>query len=153
MSKRYKRGKHNKSLSNNTNFFFGRIVSDIKTATICKQDFVEIPFSDFTEKFVQFLYRNGLITRYFIKNTDQKYFILIVLKYFNDKGFLEEIKIFDKPSRRVFYSYKKLFFLSYHTSEFRGGIGVFSTIFGLLDVHMCLRFHVGGVFLCFIPIL
>jgi small subunit ribosomal protein S8 len=153
MSKRYRRGKHVKCLSSNTSFFFGRIVSDLRVGSLCKQDFVEIPFSDFSERFVRFLYKKGLLTRFFIHNKDQKFFILVVLKYFKDKGFLDEIKVFDKPSKRVFYTYRKLFFLSYRTSEFRGGIGIFSTVFGIMDVNMCLRFRVGGTFLCFIPIL
>jgi ribosomal protein S8 len=153
MSKKRKRGNSFKSLSNNSNYLLGRVISDLRVASLCKQDVVEIPYSKYVQKFINFLYRRGLIISFFVYQSNSKKIILIVLRYFKDHGFLQHIKLFSKPSKTIFFSFKKIVFLKRKTSVFSGGCAVFSTSFGILDVEMCIRSQLGGVYICFIPFL
>jgi ribosomal protein S8 len=112
---------------------------------------VEIPFSKFVLRFIEFLYTKGLVTRFYIFRKKKKMFIHVVLGYFRNSGFLDGVKLKSIPSRVVVLTYKNIFYTVLLTSQFWGGLAIFSTKYGILDAHSCLKFRTGGVFLCFVP--
>jgi len=111
------------------------VMMKLKNAAKTKKDFIFIEFSDKNLSLIKFLYKEGYILSYFVKEN----LIRVNLRYFNNISLLENTKILSKPSIKRFLTYKDLCSLKKSNKDL-----ILSTTLGILSYKMCLKLKTGG---------
>lgn len=117
----------------------------LKNYSILKKEYLKYEYSKNILEITKCLYEEGFIQSFRILNSDNKIFILILLRFFFNKPILKQLKIISTPSRKKYLSFKDL-------SKFSNKKYVFfiSTSKGLLTLEECKKTALGGVlfFVC-----
>ena len=107
----------------------------IKNGYMARNESVEVVFSKFNEEIVKKLVQLGFVKKY--ENKERK--IIVELIYVDKNPALTEVKLFSKPGRRLYVSYKDL-------KTVMGGLGysLISTSEGILSNKEARDKKVGG---------
>jgi ribosomal protein S8 len=123
------------------NYVIGCVLSSLVRGILNRRLNVEIIHTKFTYKFIEFLYRKGLIWSYNINGM----MIKVFLKYDNNQYLFSEFEIISKPSARVYWNLHQI----KNASKKKGrGIYIISTHLGLKSHLECVIFGLGGEVLC-----
>lgn len=117
------------------------LVSRIKVAISSKHLYCIIPYSKLAVKLLDQMIFTGYIYGYNYINVDSHLSIKIKLKYYHNKPLINHIKLLSKPSRKLYWTYKKL--QNYLNSN-KGSIILLSTNNGILNSDQALKLKIGG---------
>ncbi|MCD6472558.1 30S ribosomal protein S8 [Candidatus Aerophobetes bacterium] len=122
------------------------LLTRIRNANLIFKNKVKLPTSNFKEKIVSVLKKEGFIKGYNVIEKEQKKSLLIYLKYGN-KGerVITHLERVSKPGRRVYVNKEKL-------PNLLDGLGVciLSTSKGIVTGKEARKLGVGGEILCYI---
>lgn len=116
-----------------------------------KKGMVQLPFTNITEKTVKILLREGFVENIRKHRENDKYFLVLTLRYrrnrkesYTYKSFLN-LKRISTPGLRIYYNYKKI-------PRILGGMGIviLSTSRGIMTDREARLERIGGEVLCYI---
>jgi small subunit ribosomal protein S8 len=116
--------------------YLWEMFSNIKNAQLAKKTIIYTNRKKFCEDFLNFLWSQGFIIGYKINNKNK---IKIFLKYIKNKPVINCLRTVSKPSRRAYFSSKKIWKISPKKSFF-----IFSTNKGLKSLLNCKKENIGG---------
>lgn len=111
----------------------------IKNAQQAKMETVKIPYSKINEQVVDILVKNGYLENSDKKGRSPKKIIDIKLKYDDNKGVINDIRLISKSSRRVYIGYKDI-----RPSKQGYGLLVLSTPKGIMTGKEARKSKMGG---------
>ena len=109
---------------------------NIQNGQLSKRNIVNQERKKICEMFLKILWNEGFIAGYSINNQNK---LKIFLKYKNNKPVIKSIKFISKPSKKMYYSIKKIWKIN--SEEF---FIIFSTNQGLKSIIECKKFKIGG---------
>ncbi len=104
----------------------------------CRSTFIKVCFNIENSKIVHFFYEKGWIKLYFIQDK----FIVIHLRYVNNKPLFTKIKFVSKPGHRKYFSKESLFF--YKKNNGGNAHVLVHTSYGLLTLKFVENLAIGG---------
>lgn len=115
------------------------LIIRIKNGYMARQDSVECPYSRFKEEIVKKLMRLKFIKEYTIEGEKIKKLMMELLYTENTSPALTDIKVYSKPGRRFYVSYKEL-------KPVLGGLGfsLLSTSKGIMTNKEARKEKLGG---------
>lgn len=118
-----------------------RIMISIKL----RSDYVLIFYSKVIFFILKILKNEGYIINFFLIFKNNKSFVIIHLKYFNNKSVIQFIKRISKPSLKIYSSYKKI-------PVIMNGLGVLilSTNKGIITDKLARDLNLGGELICYV---
>ena len=105
---------------------------------------INIPFSNFRLKILEVLKKEGYIIDFYLEESKEKIkSILVVLKYYEGKPVIKEIKRISKPGRRVYSR-------AISIPKVKNGLGVaiLSTSKGVMSDADAIKNNLGGEIIC-----
>lgn len=127
----------------NFNYIFSDILIRIKNGYNLNHKYVEIPHTYLASNILKLLYKEGLISNYFIKLNTINY--LVKLKYSKRKTLFNQVIFISKPGRRI-YCTVKLLKRKYWYKPFV----IVSTTKGLMLHREAVNNNLGGEVMCVI---
>lgn len=120
------------------------LIIRIKNGYMARKDVVLLPFSKFKESVLLKLKNLGYIADFAIEGESKKY-LKIELNYENGEPRFTDVKIFSKPGRRWYSSYKDI-------KSVKGGMGhaILSSSKGIMTDREAKKLQVGGELLFYI---
>ncbi len=115
------------------------MITRIKSAQTARKEIVEVQYSKIKEKILEILKDEGFIENYEIKNEGRKSFIIIHLRYYNNKPVIHSIKRVSKPSRRLYIKVKDI-----QPIKNNMGIQILSTSKGIMTSRKAKTMCCGG---------
>ena len=115
------------------------LLTRIKNAQMAKKESLKVPFSNNDMVVAELLEKRGFVKGVEKKGRMPKRVIYIKLKYKDGAGFINGIKFFSKPSRRLYSGYHHL-----KNSKHGYGTGVISTPKGIMTTYEARQQKVGG---------
>ncbi len=121
----------------------GDMLTRIRNGQMRSLNRIEIPFSNFREKILEVLKKEGYIVN-FKANNDKKLKLLSVdLKYYEGQPVIKEIKRVSKPGRRVYSSADSI------PKVLNGlGVAILSTSKGVMSDSEAIKNNLGGEIIC-----
>ncbi|CAL4043376.1 30S ribosomal protein S8 [Buchnera aphidicola (Phyllaphis fagi)] len=121
------------------------MLTRIRNSQLANKIAVFMPSSKLKIAISSVLKQEGYIQDYVVKNIMDQLVLKIILKYFNGKSVIEEIKRISKPSLRV-YKDKK------HLPDVMDGLGIaiLSTSKGVISNKVAKKMGIGGEIICFV---
>lgn len=118
---------------------FIEMLTKIKNAQAVKKENVKVNYSKINESILKILSSGGYIDGFEKKGQGIKRVLDIKLKYENNAGAINEIKLISKPSRHIYMGYKEIKLVK------RGyGLMVISTPSGIMNGKDARKMKVGG---------
>lgn len=119
------------------------MLSKIKNAYSSRHQSLEVPYSVFKEKIATLLVKEGFLKKTEVLKKDKKRVLKISLLYKGKKPAVVGVKIFSKPSLKIYIKAGK-------TKEVLGGTGinVISTSKGLMTGRLAEKKGLGGELIC-----
>ncbi|MEK7634302.1 MAG: 30S ribosomal protein S8 [Patescibacteria group bacterium] len=118
---------------------FIEMLTKIKNAQAVKKENVKVNYSKINESILKILSSGGYIDGFEKKGQGIKRILDIKLKYENNAGAINEIKLISKPSRHIYMGYKEIKLVK------RGyGLMVISTPSGIMNGKDARKMKVGG---------
>ncbi|MFN4245328.1 MAG: 30S ribosomal protein S8 [Brevinematia bacterium] len=114
----------------------------IKNAGNAGAKYVSVKKSKFLAKILDIMKDNGYIESY-EDDPNNKYFFRVNLRYYNNKHVIREIKIFSRPSRKIYLGYRDI-----QPYKNNMGIVIVSTSKGVMTSVEAKRLKVGGMLVC-----
>ena len=115
------------------------MLTKIKNAQAVKKENVKVNYSKINESILKILSSGGYIDGFEKKGQGIKRVLDIKLKYENNAGAINEIKLISKPSRHIYMGYKEIKLVK------RGyGLMVISTPSGIMNGKDARKMKVGG---------
>ncbi len=115
------------------------MLTKIKNAQAVKKENVKVNYSKINESILKILSSGGYIDGFEKKGQGIKRILDIKLKYENNAGAINEIKLISKPSRHIYMGYKEIKLVK------RGyGLMVISTPSGIMNGKDARKMKVGG---------
>jgi len=132
------------------NIYTIKFLIKLKNAALARKEIVFTSYNKLSFELVKCLYKEGFIQSFelkeiFTSNSEKKYEIKIVLRFFYNKCVLKNIKILSKPSLTKHFSLKDLSKIS--TKKL---VMFISTDKGILTSLDCKKYNLGGIplFVC-----
>ena len=121
----------------------GDMLTRIRNGQMRSLNRIEIPFSNFREKILEVLKKEGYIVN-FKANNDKKLKLLSVdLKYYEGQPVIKEIKRVSKPGRRVYSKATSI------PKVLNGlGLAILSTSKGVMSDTDAIKNNLGGEIIC-----
>lgn len=121
------------------NSLFIDLITRIKNGYLARKEIVNAPFSKMNLAILEKLKEFGFVKDFNVKEEKNKKNIEINLNYSNKESFFTDIKIYSKPGRRWYVSYREL-------KPVMGGMGisVLSTSKGILTDKESKKLKIGG---------
>lgn len=122
------------------------MLTSIRNAQSAGHVDVTMPGSKVKNEIARVLKDEGYITSYALKKIDGNKTVLnVVLKYYEGKGVISEIKRVSRPGLRSYKSVEKL-------PKVRGGLGIYivSTSKGMITDHQARKTRQGGEVICLV---
>lgn len=100
--------------------------------------------------YLSFFYKQGYILSYkqcsYVSEngSNKKTYLFVWFKFYENISIIRFLKLYSKPSKRMYMSYKKLKYYSHHYKKKKILI---STVYGLLSLNDCLLRKMGGMLL------
>jgi len=115
------------------------LLTQLKNAQAVKKESIKTSYSKMKEKILEVLKDNGYIENFERKGRGAKRVLDIKLKYNDDGGVIDGIKLISKSSRRLYIGYKDIRFV-------KSGYGllILSTPKGILTGREARKTKVGG---------
>lgn len=122
----------------------GDMLTRIRNGGMAKHAFVKCPNSSERRSVLSVLKNEGFITDYYVEDLSGAISeLVIVLKYYNGKNVIKEIKRVSRPGRRVYAKCKDI------PSVYNGlGVCIVSTPAGVLSGTDARKKNVGGEVIC-----
>ena len=108
------------------------------------------PYDQYIISYLSFFYKQGYILSYkqcsyFSENGSTKEtYIFVWFKLYENLSVIRFLKLYSKPSKRIYMSYKKV---KYYSSHYKNKKTLVSTVSGLLYLNDCLFRKMGGLLL------
>lgn len=115
----------------------------VKNALQGRSKEVLIPKSKFKVALLKVLTENGFIDKCSIKNKNSRTYILVNLKYTNNRPAITQFKRISKPGLRVYSNFNKV---PYSLDGF--GTIIISTSKGIMTDKQARKQHLGGELIC-----
>ncbi len=117
----------------------------IRNAIKAEKKSVDIPYSKFKHNITDILLKASFINDYKIIEVDNKKYLSLRFKYYQDTNVISGLKKISKPGRRVYVKAEKL-------PRVRNGMGIaiVSTSKGLITDKQARELGVGGEVVCYI---
>jgi small subunit ribosomal protein S8 len=132
------------------NIYTIKFLIKLKNAALARKEIVFTSYNKLSFELVKCLYKEGFIQSFelkeiFTSNSEKKYEIKIVLRFFYNKCVLKNIKILSKPSLTKHFSLKDLSKISSKKL-----VMFISTDKGILTSLDCKKYNLGGIplFVC-----
>ncbi|WP_185870317.1 30S ribosomal protein S8 [Blattabacterium cuenoti] len=118
----------------------------IRNACLAKHKLLEVPFSKLKKELTKVLLESGYILDYKLEIKENKKFIKIALKYYQEKiSVIQKIIRISKPGLRRYSKYKNL------PRVLNGlGISIISTSYGVMTDKQARKRKLGGEVLCYV---
>lgn len=117
----------------------------LKNSYCLKKEIIKIFLNKQILKISKVLYKEGIIQDFFLEKQQNKLYIVIILKIYNNFNYFKTFKIVSKPSKSLFFSYKDI--LKLYEKQI---LYIFSTKFGYLTSIECKKFKIGGILLFYV---
>jgi small subunit ribosomal protein S8 len=127
----------------NSNIY--KIISSIVSSNKKRLNTVELPYNSTSISIAHLLLRNNQISGYNICKQYGRHFVLVSLRYPNNKPMLFSLKFISKPGRRVYISAQCLRTM---LLKMRFSILVMSTPFGIVSGLDAVLLNSGGEIIC-----
>jgi ribosomal protein S8 len=108
----------------------------IKNASLFNKNKISSKFSKLRYLLIKLLYNKGLIQSFYVENN----FIIIFIRYINNKSLLKDLKIFSKPSHKIFLKFSDICKIKEQKIIFF----LFTNQFLILTNTECKKKHLGG---------
>ena len=118
---------------------FIEMLTKIKNAQAVKKENVKVNYSKINESILKILSSGGYIDGFEKKGQGIKRVLDIKLKYENNAGAINEIKLISKPSRHIYMGYKEIKLVKHGY-----GLMVISTPSGIMNGKDARKMKVGG---------
>ena len=115
------------------------MLTKIKNAQAVKKENVKVNYSKINESILKILSSGGYIDGFEKKGQGIKRILDIKLKYENNAGAINEIKLISKPSRHIYMGYKEIKLVKHGY-----GLMVISTPSGIMNGKDARKMKVGG---------
>ena len=129
------------------------MLTRIRNANIKKQKFTIIPYSKTNLEIIKLLICYNYLETYKIQtfaNNSIKLFVFLKYKgWWLKKPFFTTFQRISKPGQRIFSSYK-LFKKNLHILQYKQGIALISTSYGIMSHLKAIKLKKGGEILCYI---
>lgn len=117
-----------------------------------KSNNINLAYNRINLMLCKFLYEHGFIHSYYVINQNNidnkiniKMSIILNFKFYGNKQVLYSINMISKPGFKRYWSYKYLH-MKWHMGYFNhSDIYLLSTNRGLLSVHDCIKYKIGGL--------
>ena len=122
----------------------GDMLTRIRNGQMRSLNKIEIPFSNFRFKILEVLKKEGYIIDFYLEDSKEKIkSILVVLKYYEGRPVIKEIKRVSKPGRRVYSRAVSI-------PKIKNGLGVaiLSTSKGVMSDSEAIKNNLGGEIIC-----
>tara|TARA_Y100001960_G_C14533773_1_gene757434 strand:+ start:540 stop:938 length:399 start_codon:yes stop_codon:yes gene_type:complete len=122
----------------------GDMLTRIRNGQMRTLNKIEIPFSNFRFKILEVLKKEGYIIDFYLEDSKEKIkSILVVLKYYEGRPVIKEIKRVSKPGRRVYSRAVSI-------PKIKNGLGVaiLSTSKGVMSDSEAIKNNLGGEIIC-----
>jgi len=122
----------------------GDMLTRIRNGQMRALNKIEIPFSNFRFKILEVLKKEGYIIDFYLEDSKEKIkSILVVLKYYEGRPVIKEIKRVSKPGRRVYSRAVSI-------PKIKNGLGVaiLSTSKGVMSDSEAIKNNLGGEIIC-----
>ena len=122
----------------------GDMLTRIRNGQMRTLNKIEIPFSNFRFKILEVLKKEGYIIDFYLEDSKEKIkSILVVLKYYERRPVIKEIKRVSKPGRRVYSRAVSI-------PKIKNGLGVaiLSTSKGVMSDSEAIKNNLGGEIIC-----
>ena len=122
----------------------GDMLTRIRNGQMRSLNKISIPFSNFRFKILEVLKKEGFIIDFYIEESKEKSkSILVVLKYYEGKPVIKEIKRVSKPGRRVYSR-------AISIPKIKNGLGlaILSTSKGVMSDSDAIKNNLGGEIIC-----
>lgn len=132
-------------LSRYSNSTIYGIIASIVHSNQKRLKIVELPYNNTALNIVDLLLRNNRISGYRIHRQYGRCFILVSLRYPDNKPMLFNLKFISKPSRRVYLSVRHLRSMLLRS---RSSMIVVSSSYGIVSGADALLLNIGGEVIC-----
>ena len=122
----------------------GDMLTRIRNGQMRSLNKIVIPFSNFRFKILEVLKKEGYIIDFYLEDSKEKIkSILVVLKYYEGRPVIKEIKRVSKPGRRVYSRAVSI-------PKIKNGLGVaiLSTSKGVMSDSEAIKKNLGGEIIC-----
>ena len=122
----------------------GDMLTRIRNGQMRSLNKIQIPFSNFRFKILEVLKKEGYIIDFYLDdNKDKIKSILVVLKYYEGRPVITEIKRVSKPGRRVYSRAMSI-------PRVKNGLGlaILSTSKGVMSDSDAVKNNLGGEIIC-----
>ena len=115
------------------------LLTKIKNAQAVKKAVIKVPFSNSDMAIAELLVKHRYLESADKKGRMPKRVIEIALKYENEKGVIDSVKLISKPSRRIYAGYREL-----KPVRQGYGLGFISTPKGIMTTREARKLKLGG---------
>ena len=122
----------------------GDMLTRIRNGQMRSLNKIKVPFSNFRFKILDVLKKEGYIIDFYLEDSKEKIkSILVVLKYYEGRPVIKEIKRVSKPGRRVYSRAVSI-------PKIKNGLGVaiLSTSKGVMSDSEAIKNNLGGEIIC-----
>jgi len=116
------------------------LLTQLKNAQAVKKENVKIPYSKMDEGVLKILTSNNYIENFEKKGQKIKRYFDVKLKYVENKGAINGIKLISKPSRRIYVGFEKI-----RLVKSGYGLMVVSTSKGIMSGQEARKVKMGGL--------
>jgi len=116
------------------------LLTQLKNAQAVKKENVKIPYSKMDEGVLKILTSNNYIENFEKKGQKIKRYFDVKLKYVENKGAINGIKLISKPSRRIYVGFEKI-----RLVKNGYGLMVVSTSKGIMSGQEARKVKMGGL--------
>jgi small subunit ribosomal protein S8 len=116
------------------------LLTQLKNAQAVKKENVKIPYSKMDEGVLKILTSNNYIENFEKKGQKIKRYFDVKLKYVENKGAINGIKLISKPSRRIYVGFEKI-----RLVKSGYGLMVVSTSKGIMSGQEARKAKMGGL--------
>lgn len=116
------------------------LLTQLKNAQAVKKENVKIPYSKIDEGVLKILTSNNYIENFEKKGQKIKRYFDVKLKYTENKGAINGIKLISKPSRRIYIGFEKI-----RPVKHGYGLMVISTSKGIMGGQEARKMKIGGL--------
>ena len=121
----------------------GDMLTRIRNGQMRSLNKIQIPYSNFRQKILEVLKKEGYIIKFKIESSEKIKTISVDLKYYEGQPVLKEIKRVSKPGRRVYSSADSI------PRVFNGlGVAILSTSKGVMSDAEAVKNNIGGEIIC-----
>ena len=121
----------------------GDMLTRIRNGQMRSLNKIQIPYSNFRQKILEVLKKEGYIINFNIESSEKIKTISVDLKYYEGQPVIKEIKRVSKPGRRVYSSADSI------PRVLNGlGVAILSTSKGVMSDAEAVKNNIGGEIIC-----